>query len=72
MVPTAYRGDRVVLAHSIKCAATPRERHAGENPVLLHFDTKARHAGGKPVSTIIREQADEWALMCWNMDINYQ
>ncbi len=72
MVTTADHDDRVVPAHSFKFAATLQEKHAGENPVLIRIETKAGHGGGKPVSMIIEEQADKWAFMFKNTNVDYK
>lgn len=72
MVTTADHDDRVVPAHSFKFAAALQEKHAGENPVLIRIETKAGHGGGKPVSMIIEEQADKWAFMFENTDVEYK
>ena len=71
LVTTADHDDRVVPAHSFKFAARLQEYHNGENPVLIHIETKAGHGAGKPTDKIIQEQADKWAFMFQNMGISY-
>lgn len=71
LVTTADHDDRVVPAHSFKFAARLQEYHKGENPVLIHIETKAGHGAGKPTTMVIEEQADKWAFMFQNMGISY-
>jgi prolyl oligopeptidase len=69
MVTTADHDDRVVPAHSFKFAATLQEKHRGNAPVLIRIESKAGHGAGKPTSKIIDEQADKWAFMFYNMNL---
>ena len=74
MISTADHDDRVVPGHSFKFAATMQADQAGPAPVLIRIETKAGHGGGKPISKIIDETADEWAFVAHNlgMDVNLQ
>ncbi|MBC7912921.1 MAG: S9 family peptidase, partial [Pyrinomonadaceae bacterium] len=72
MITTADHDDRVVPAHSFKFAARLQETHAGNNPVLIRIDTKAGHGAGKSTSQIIAEQADKWAFLFYNMNIEWK
>lgn len=72
MVTTADHDDRVVPAHSFKFAARLQEYHKGNAPVLIRIESNAGHGAGKPTSKIIEEQADKWAFMFQNMELNYQ
>ena len=74
MISTADHDDRVVPGHSFKFAATMQADQAGPAPVLIRIETKAGHGGGKPISKIIDETADEWAFVAHNlnMDVHLQ
>lgn len=74
MISTADHDDRVVPGHSFKFAATMQADQAGPAPVLIRIETKAGHGGGKPISKIIDETADEWAFVAHNlkMDVKLQ
>ena len=74
MISTADHDDRVVPGHSFKFAATMQADQAGPAPVLIRIETKAGHGGGKPISKIIDETADEWAFVAYNlkMDVKLQ
>lgn len=70
MISTADHDDRVVPGHSFKFAATMQADQAGTAPVLIRIETKAGHGGGKPISKIIDETADEWAFVAHNLGMN--
>jgi prolyl oligopeptidase len=69
MITTADHDDRVVPAHSFKFAAALQEKHRGNNPVLIRIESKAGHGAGKPTSKVIEAEADKWAFMFYNMQV---
>ncbi len=69
MITTADHDDRVVPAHSFKFAAALQEKHRGDNPVLIRIESKAGHGAGKPTSKVIEAEADKWAFMFYNMQV---
>jgi len=38
-------------------------------PVLLHYNTKAGHSGGLPVSQQIEDQTDELSFLFWQLGV---
>ncbi len=70
LIATADHDDRVVPGHSFKFTATMQADQAGPAPVLIRIETKAGHGGGKPISKIIDETADEWAFVAYNLGMN--
>jgi len=68
---TADHDDRVVPAHSFKYAATLQKLQKEGNPKLIRIGKSAGHGAGKPTSKIIREAADKWAFMFYEMGIEY-
>ena len=72
MISTADHDDRVVPGHSFKFAATMQADQAGPSPVLIRIETKAGHGGGKPISKVIDETADEWAFVAHNLNMDVQ
>lgn len=56
LILTADGDDRVVPMHAFKLAAALQAADSGQNPIFLHFDTRAGHGFGKPVSKLIDEQ----------------
>jgi len=69
MVTTADHDDRVVPAHSFKFVAELQKMNSGKNPTLIRIETNAGHGAGTPISKTIEQQADKWAFMFYNMDI---
>lgn len=72
LVSTADHDDRVVPGHSFKFIATLQEKQAGDNPTLITIETKAGHGGGKPLSKVIQEQADELAFTFYNLGVKIE
>lgn len=70
MVMTADHDDRVVPAHSFKFGATLQQAQGCDNPILIRIDSNAGHGAGKPISKTIKEQADLFSFMFFNM--NYE
>ncbi len=60
---------RVDPLHARKMAALMQASTGGERPILLHYDTKAGHAGGKPVSKQIEDGTDEMQFLFWQLGI---
>jgi prolyl oligopeptidase len=59
-------GDtRVDPLHARKMAALVQASTASDRPVLLRYDTKAGHSGGKPQAQLIDEAAEELAFLLW-------
>jgi prolyl oligopeptidase len=69
LVTTADHDDRVVPGHSFKFTATLQAAQAGPAPVLIEIETKAGHGAGKPTSKIIEEQADRFAFLVRNLEM---
>jgi prolyl oligopeptidase len=58
---------RVDPLHARKMAALMQASTGGDRPILLHYDTKAGHAGGKPVSKQIQDGTDEMLFLFWQL-----
>ncbi len=43
---------------------------ANERPIMIHYDVKAGHSGGKPVSKQIEDTADELAFLAWQLGMD--
>jgi len=73
LITTGDHDDRVVPAHSFKFAAALQAAqmpHCGK-PIIINIETRAGHGAGKPTDMIIQEQADKWAFLFYNMDLDY-
>jgi prolyl oligopeptidase len=63
-------GDtRVDPLHARKMAALVQSANGGDRPILLHYDTKAGHSGGRPVSKIITDTTDELSFLFWQLGV---
>jgi len=71
LIYTADHDDRVVPAHSFKYAATLQTFQAGENPILIRIGKSAGHGSGKPTGKVIKETAEKWAFMFYEMGLDY-
>jgi prolyl oligopeptidase len=61
-------GDtRVDPLHARKMVARLQAATASEAPVLLKYDTKAGHMGGKPLSQSIEDEVDEMQFLMWQL-----
>lgn len=69
LITTGDHDDRVVPAHSYKFAAALQYGHNGDQPVMIRIETLAGHGAGKPTSMIIRELADIYAFIWYNMGV---
>ena len=72
MFVTGDADTRVAPLHARKMCAllqTATGSDPAERPVLLHYDTKAGHSAGKPVSKQIDDTADEYAFLFWQLGV---
>jgi prolyl oligopeptidase len=64
-------GDtRVDPLHARKMAALVQAANGGDRPILLHYDTKAGHSGGRPVSKVITDTTDELGFLFWQLGVS--
>jgi prolyl oligopeptidase len=64
---TGDADTRVAPLHARKMAALLQAKTAGEAPILLLYDTKAGHSGGRPVGKIIEDETDEMSFLFWQL-----
>jgi prolyl oligopeptidase len=69
---TGDSDTRVDPSHARKMAARLQAATASgpDRPVLLHYDTKAGHSGGKPVAQQIDDLTDEFAFLFWQLGVD--
>ena len=70
LVYTADHDDRVVPAHSFKYVAALQNGQGGSEPILVRIGQSAGHGAGKPTKKIIKEYAEKWAFMFYEMGLD--
>jgi prolyl oligopeptidase len=66
-------GDtRVAPLHARKMAARLQAATGGDQPILLLYDTKSGHSGGRPVNKIIEENTDILSFLFWQLHVPSQ
>jgi len=63
-------GDtRVAPLHARKMAALLQATHGIDKPILLLYDTKSGHSGGRPVAKLIEEDTDILSFLSWQLHV---
>jgi prolyl oligopeptidase len=63
-------GDtRVAPLHARKMAALLQASTGSSRPVLLLYDTKSGHSGGRPINKQIEENTDELSFLFWQLQV---
>ena len=70
MFMTGDSDTRVDPLHARKMAALLQASTGGERPILLHYDIKSGHAGGKPVSKQIADDTDRLLFLFNQLGVN--
>jgi len=66
-------GDtRVAPLHARKMAALLQADTTSKRPILLLYDTKSGHSGGRPVSKTIDEYTDILSYLVWQLQVSAQ
>ncbi len=60
---------RVAPLHARKMTALLQAANGGDRPIMLHYDTKAGHSGGKPISKQIDDLAEEYGFLMWQLGV---
>ena len=66
---TGDSDTRVAPLHARKMTALLQAESGSEEPVLLIYDTKLGHSGGRPVGKLIEDIADEMSFECWQLGV---
>ena len=64
---TGDNDTRVDPMHARKMTALLQASNSSENPIIIRYETKAGHSGGRPTSQIIRESAEDLAFLFWQL-----
>jgi len=63
-------GDtRVTPLHARKMAALLQASNGSDRPILLLYDTKSGHSGGRPVNKLIEEGTDILSFLFWQLQV---
>lgn len=66
---TGDSDTRVAPLHARKMTALLQAASASDRPILLHYDTKAGHSGGLPVSKQVDDQTDTMSFLFWQLGV---
>ena len=66
---TADHDDRVVPAHSFKYAAKLQQHQVSDDPILIRIGTSTGHGAGRSTKKRIKEYAEKWAFMFYEMGL---
>jgi prolyl oligopeptidase len=69
MFITGDADTRVAPLHARKMTALMQAATASKKPVILHYETKAGHMGGTPMSKRIENITDEQCFLFWQLGI---
>ena len=66
---TGDSDTRVAPLHARKMTALVQASTGSNRPVLLHYNTKAGHSAGLPVSQQIEDQTDQLSFLFWQLGV---
>ena len=69
LLVTGDSDTRVDPLHARKMTALLQASTGSDRPILLHYDTKLGHAGGKPVSKQIDDLTVELTFLFWQLGV---
>ena len=72
MFVTGDSDTRVAPLHARKMAALLQASTGGKRPVLLHYDTKAGHAGVTPAAKQIDDSTDVVSFLAWQLGVKLE
>ncbi|MGE0492581.1 MAG: prolyl oligopeptidase family protein [Vulcanimicrobiota bacterium] len=64
------RDSRTDPLHARKMAAEMQGGHTGPDPIMLRVEENAGHGAGKPIGKQIEAEADKWAFLYDQMEVN--
>jgi prolyl oligopeptidase len=63
---------RVDPLHARKMAALLQSSNGSDNPVLLRYETKLGHSGGRSLTKQIEDLTDELSFLFWQLGVTYR
>jgi len=69
---TGDSDTRVDPLHARKMTARLQAATSSGRPVLLHYDTRAGHSGGTPISKLVNDLTDELSFLFWQLDVSVE
>lgn len=66
---TGDADTRVAPLHARKMTTLLQNSTGSDNPVLLYYDTRSGHSGGKPVSKQIEDMTNWLSFLFWQLDM---
>lgn len=72
LLATGDADTRVPPLQARKMTARLQSATTSDRPIMLLYDTKAGHSGGKPQSKIIKDLSLELAFLFWQLHMDYK
>jgi prolyl oligopeptidase len=72
LLATGDADTRVPPLQARKMTARLQSATSSDRPILLLYDTKAGHSGGKPQSKIVEDLSLELAFLFWQLNMEYK
>ncbi len=66
---TGDSDTRVAPLHARKMTALLQADSGSNAPIMLIYDTKLGHSGGRPLGKLIEDTVDEMSFVCWQLGI---
>ena len=69
LLVTGDSDTRVAPLHARKMTALLQYANGSDRPILLHYDTKAGHSGGRSLNKVIADATDEYSFLFWQLEV---
>jgi prolyl oligopeptidase len=67
---TGDADTRVAPLHARKMAALMQAAQGWDKPILLRYETKTGHSGGRPIDKVIEDTTNEFRFLFWQLGVS--